>query len=70
MTTTEAGRLFSKVEQTLTVIRASVHESQLKALLLLQVHRQHTPSVTDVIDRFAERQHDGYNFCYEPMKLL
>jgi len=51
--TVEAERMFSKVEQTLTAIRSTMHESRLEALLLLQQHRTLTPSVAAVIDRFA-----------------
>ncbi len=53
VTTAEAERLFSKLEQTLTAIRSSMDEERLEALILLQVHRSDTPSIDAVTDRFA-----------------
>jgi hypothetical protein len=53
ITTAEAERFFSKMERTLTAIRASMEEERLEALLLLCVHRQETPTIDAVIDRFA-----------------
>ena len=53
VTTAEAERLFSKMERTLTAIRATMEEGRLEDLLLLQVHRQETPAIEAVIDRFA-----------------
>jgi len=53
ITTAEAERVFSKVEKTATVIRASMEENRLEALLLLQVHCDLSPSVQEVIDKFA-----------------
>lgn len=50
VTTAEAERVFSKVERTLTAIRASMEEERLEALL--QVHRADTPAIDEVIDRF------------------
>jgi len=50
--TAEAERCFSKMERTPTAIRSSVEE-RLEALLLLQVHREDTPSVDAVLDHFA-----------------
>ena len=41
------------MEKTATAIRATMEENRLEALLLLQVHRDLTPSVQEVIDRFA-----------------
>lgn len=52
----EAERLFSKMEKTLSAIRATMTEVRLEALLLLQVHRDLTPSPSAVIDRFAATQ--------------
>jgi hypothetical protein len=51
--TAEAERVFSKMERTLTAIRASMEEMRLEALLLLQVHRADTPTTDEVINRFA-----------------
>ncbi len=53
VTTAEAERLFSKLERTLTAIRSTIEEKRLEALLMLQVHKDLTPSITAVIDRFA-----------------
>ena len=44
--TAEAERVFSRMEQAAAAIRAA-------ALLLLQVHRNLTPCVQEVIDKFA-----------------
>jgi len=52
-TAAEAERLFSKLERTLTAIRSTMDERRLEALILLPVHRSDTPTVDDVIDRFA-----------------
>ena len=41
------------MERTLTAIRATMEEGRLEDLLLLQVHRQETPTIEAVIDRFA-----------------
>jgi len=53
VTTAEADRLFSKLERTLTAIRSKMDEQRLEALILLQVHRSDTPTVSAVIDCFA-----------------
>ena len=53
VTTAEAERLFSKMEKTLTAIRSSMLVKRLEALLMFLVHRNHTPTITDVIDSFA-----------------
>lgn len=53
VTTAEAERVFSKMERTVTAIRASMEEERLESLILLQVHREDTPSIEAVIDRFA-----------------
>ena len=53
VTTAEAERLFSKLERTLTAIRSTMEEKRLEALLMLQVHKDLTPSTAAVIDRFA-----------------
>jgi len=49
----EAERIFSKVERTMTAIRASMSEERLEALIMLQAHREHLPSTDDVINEFA-----------------
>lgn len=49
----EAERMFSRLEKTLTKIRASMEEHRVEALILLQVHRGDTPSTDNIIDRFA-----------------
>jgi len=56
ITTAEAAeRVFSKTEKTATAIHAAMEENyyRLEALLLLQVHRDLTPSVQEVIDKFS-----------------
>jgi len=52
-TTAEAERVFSKMEKTATAIRAAMEVNRLEALLLLQVHRDLTLSVQEVIEKFA-----------------
>ena len=54
ITTAEAERCFSKLERTLTGIRASMEGKRLECLLTLQIYRSDTPSIDAVvIDRFA-----------------
>lgn len=53
ISTAEAERVFSKVSKTLTAIRSSMTEARLEALILLQIHRDETPSIESVINRFA-----------------
>lgn len=53
ITSIEAERLFSKMEATLTAIRATMQEDRLESLLLLHVHRDLCPSIDDIIDRFS-----------------
>ena len=53
VTSAEAERVFSKMERTMTAIRASMEEERFESLLLLQVHRDVTPSIEAVITRFA-----------------
>ena len=52
--TVEPERIFSKVERVATKARAHMTEERLEAIVLLSAHRSLTPSVTRVIDRFAE----------------
>ena len=49
----EPERVFSKVERTLTAIRASMSEERLESLILLKAHRENLPSTETVIDKFA-----------------
>jgi len=41
------------MEKSSNAIRAAVEENRLEALLLLQVHRDLTPSVQEVMDKFV-----------------
>lgn len=50
----EAERLFSKVERTLTALRATMSEERLEALIMCQVHRDSLPSTSEVIDFFRQ----------------
>ena len=52
MTTAEPERVFSKVERTATTIR-SMEEERLEALVLLQSHRDRSPSTDQIINKFA-----------------
>jgi len=62
ISTAEAERVLSKMERTLTAIRASMEEVRLESLLLLQVHRDDTPTIDEVIDRFAATSARRLNF--------
>jgi hypothetical protein len=53
ITSIEAERLFSKMDATLTAIRAAMQEDRLESLLLLQVHRDLCPSIDQIIDKFS-----------------
>ena len=53
ITTAQAERFFSKMERLFTAIRATVEEDRLKAFLILQIHREDTPTIDEVIDRFS-----------------
>ena len=53
ITTAEVQRVFSKMEKIATAIRATMEENRLETLLLLQLHRDLTPSVQEVIAKFA-----------------
>jgi len=54
VTTAEAERAFSKVDKTATAARSSMDEDRLESLVLIQAHRDRTPSNDLIIDRFAE----------------
>ena len=53
VTTAEAEQQFSKMERTMTAIRASMEQERLEALLLLQIHQDISPSLDTVIDQFS-----------------
>jgi len=53
VSTAEAEQCFSKLERTLTCIRATMGEQRLESLMMLAIHRTDTPSVDEVINRFA-----------------
>jgi hypothetical protein len=52
VTTAEPERVFSKVERTATAIR-NMDEERLEGLILLQAHSDKTPSIDNVLDKFA-----------------
>jgi hypothetical protein len=56
VTTAEAERVFSKVERTATAARAHMNEERLEAIVMLNTHRNRTPSVDAVVNRFAETE--------------
>jgi len=56
MTTAEAERTFSKVDKTATAARSSMGEDRLESLILIQAHKDRTPSKDLIIDRFAMSQ--------------
>jgi hypothetical protein len=53
VTTAEPERVFSKVERTATAIR-NMDEERLEGLILLQTHLDKTPSIDNVLNKFAE----------------
>lgn len=53
VTTAEAERVFSKVDKTASAARSVMLEERLESLVLIQAHRDRTPSNDVVIDRFA-----------------
>ena len=55
VTTAEAERTFSKVDRTATAARASMDEDCLDTLVLIQTHRDRTPSNEEIIYRFVDR---------------
>ena len=50
----EAERTFSKVEKTLTTLRAAMGEERLEALVLCQTHRDLLPDTADVARYFVQ----------------
>ena len=62
VSTAEPERFFSKLEKTLTCLRARMGEERLESLIMLQVHRNRTPSVDEVINTFAETSARKLNF--------
>jgi len=53
VTTAQPERVFSKVERTASAARAAMTECRLESLVLIQAHRDKTPTIDVVIDRFA-----------------
>jgi len=49
----EPEQMFSKVERTPTAIRSTMTQDRLKALVLLQAHRDELPLTEDVLDKFS-----------------
>ncbi len=62
VSTAEAERCFSKLERTLTCIRATMKEERLQSLLMLAIHRTDTPTIDEVINRFAATAARRLNF--------
>ena len=55
VTTMEAERLFSKVQSTLTAVRATMTEQRMESLILLQVYRSMLPTTDEVLERYAKK---------------
>ena len=53
ITTAEAERVFSKMERTLSAIRSTMEERRFEPLVMLQIHRDLTPNIPNIIDHFA-----------------
>ena len=51
----EAERLFSKVQSTLTAVRATMTEQRMESLILLQVYRNMLPTTDEVLERYAKK---------------
>ena len=62
VSTAQPERVFSKLERTLTAIRSTMTEFRLESFLLLETHREYTPSLDSVIDRFALTSARRLNF--------
>jgi len=56
VTTAQAERVFSKVYKTASAARSSMLEERLESCVLIQAHRDRTPLVDNIIDRFAKSQ--------------
>ena len=56
VSTCEPERMFSKLERTLSAIRASMTEERMESLLILQAHREDRPDTNEVIHRFAQKK--------------
>lgn len=54
VSTAESERTFSKVNLTLTAIRAAMTEERLESLILLQAHRTELPTMSEVVRRFLD----------------
>ena len=64
VSTAEPERFFSKLDKTLTCLRARMGEERLESLIMLQVHRNRTPSVDEVINTFCRNQCQKVKFSY------
>ena len=62
VSTAEPEKFFSKLDKTLTGLRSSMAKDRLESLLMLQVHRNRTPSVEDIINSFATTSARRLNF--------
>lgn len=62
VTSAEAERTFSKIERTLSSIRASMGEHRLEGLILIQTHRDKVPSTDLIIDKFSQISNRRFNF--------
>ena len=54
VSTAESERTFSKVNLTLSAIRATMTEERLESLILLQAHRTELPATSEVVRRFLD----------------
>jgi len=53
VTTAEAERFFSKIEKTVSATRTVMNEERVEAIVLLQVHRDRTPTIDSILDKYA-----------------
>jgi hypothetical protein len=63
-TTAQAERVFSKVEKTASTARSTMLEERLESLVLIQAHRDRTPSVDEIFDQFAKSSSTQRRFIF------
>ena len=51
----DTERLFSKVQSTLTAIRATMTEQRMESHILSQVYRNMLPMTDEVLERYAKK---------------
>ena len=71
VTTAQPERVFSKVEKTASATRAAMNEDRLEALVMIQTHRDKTPTADDILDCFAaSTQHSFRRFILKVFQCV